>query len=321
MTGTGGEHRPEALAREALDLFGEYQRTGGQALFTPTVHAFRAALAAAVRDGTPDIAAYHNNLGYALRQLAAATADAAAQAESVGCYRAAVAATGPDDVDRVPYLCSLASALRDLYGYTGEAGLLQEAVRVATQAVQQSGFEPSLATQYGILAGALGDLYEHNADPAVLNRLIAAYREAARCAEFLDDPELARYWNSLGGWLRERYRRTGDLHALTEAARFYRKAVAATSGDKHLGYLSSLSDMLRLIFERTGDPDALTEAVAAGRTAVAGTWPGNPDLPRRATHLAGALTCRYERTGDTAALAEAITAARQAVAAAALGDA
>lgn len=321
MTETGGEQRPESLVREALDLFGEYQRTGGRPPLTRAVDMFRAALAAAVRGGAPDIAAYHNNLGYALRQLAAATADAAAQAESVSCYRAAVAAIGPDDLDRVPYLCSLASAARELYGYTGQADLLREAVRAAAEAIDLPGLEPSLATQYAVLAGALGDLYEHKADPDVLTGVIAAYREAASYAELLDDQDPAAHWNSLSGWLRERYERTGDVDTLTEGAWFSRKAVAATSGDKHLGYLSSLGDMLRLRFERTGDLDALAEAVAANRMAVAGTWPGNADLPRRATHLAGALTCRYQRTGDTAALAEAITAARQAVAAAAPGDA
>jgi tetratricopeptide (TPR) repeat protein len=321
VTERGGEQRPEPLVREALDLFGEYQHTSDQPSLVRAVHVFRAALAAAVRVGVPDIAAYHNNLGYALRELAVATGDAAVQAESVRCLRAAVAATDSDDPDRVAYLCSLASGLRELYGYTGDAELLRTAVQVATVATESAEFEPSPATKYAVLTGALGDLYEHKADPAVLTELIAAYREAASYAELLDDPGLAAHWNSLGGWLRERYERTGDVGALTEGVRFSRKAVAATSGDKHLGYLSNLGDDLRLVFERTGDLGALAEAVAADRKAVAGTWPGNPDLPRRATNLSGALTCRYERTGEIEALAEAITAARQAVVAAAPGDA
>jgi len=152
MTITGGEQRPASLARAALDLFGEYQRAGGQPLLTRVVGMLRAALAAAVRDEAPDIAAYHNNLGYALRELAVASADATAQADSVSCYRAAVAATGPDDPDRVPYLCSLTSALRDLYGYTGAGELLQEAVHAATEAVQLPGLEPGLTVQYSGLA-------------------------------------------------------------------------------------------------------------------------------------------------------------------------
>lgn len=321
MASSEGEQRPQSLAREAADLASEYQRTGDVPLLTRAVDACRAALAAAARGGVPDMAAYHNNLAYALHELAAATADAAAQAESADCYRSAVAAASSDDPDRVLYLFSLTSALRDLYGYTGNGALLQDAVRVATEAVQFDGLEPSFATQYSILAGALGDLYEHKADPAVLTRLIAAYREAARYAKFFDDPELATYWNCLGGWLHERYERTGDVDALAEATRFHRKAVAATSGDKHLGYLSNLGNNLRSVYERTGDLDVLAEAVAANRTAVAGSWPGNPDLPRRATHLSGALSCRHKRLGDVDALAEAITAARQAVAAATPGDA
>jgi len=194
--------------REALGLFGEYQRTGDQPSLVRAVPVFRAALAAAVRVGGPDISSYHNNLGYALRELAVATSDAAAQAESVRCLRAAVAAVDSDDPDRAAYLCSLSSGLRDLYGYTGDAELLRTAVQVATAATESDSLEPSLATQYAVLAGALEDLYTHQADSAVLTELIAAYREAASYAELLDEPGLAAHWNSLGSWLRERYERS-----------------------------------------------------------------------------------------------------------------
>jgi hypothetical protein len=67
---TEGEQRPKPLARAALDLFGDYQRAGGQSLLTRVVDMLRAARTAAVREGTPGIAAYHNNLGYVLGQLA-----------------------------------------------------------------------------------------------------------------------------------------------------------------------------------------------------------------------------------------------------------
>jgi hypothetical protein len=280
----------------------------------------RAALAEAVQADAPDIAARHHNLALALHELATTTADAAAAAEAVTHHRAAVAAAGPDSPWRVPLLCTLASGLRGLYGYTGNAELLHEAVQAASEALDLPGLEPSLAVQYAVLAGSLGDLYEHTADTAMLSDVIEASRDAASFAQLSDDPDQAAYWGSLGGWLRVQYERTGDVAALGEGIRAARKAVAASGGDRHLGHLSSLGDMLRMRFERTGDLDALTEAVAASRTAVAGTWPGHPDLARRATHLSGALNCRYDRTGDPAALAEAIIAARQAVAAAARGD-
>jgi hypothetical protein len=316
MAQTRGEQRPGPLAREGLDLFEEYQRTGDQSLLTRAIPVLRAALAAAARTGVPDIAAYHNNLAYALHNLADATADTAAQAESVSHQRAAVAATDPGDPDRAPYLFTLASGLRDLHGRTRRVELLHEAVQAATEAIDLHGFEPALTTQYSILGGALGDLYDDDPHPVLLNKIIAAYREAVSYAELLDDPDAATQWNSLGSWLREQQALTGDVGALTEGIQFARKAVAAASGDKRLTYLSNLGDTLRLRFERTGDLDALTEAVGANRTAVAGTWPGHPDLPRRASNLAGTLLCRYDRTGDIAALAESITAARQAVASA-----
>jgi hypothetical protein len=316
VTDAAGEPRPGPLVREALDLFGEYQRTGGKPLITGAVQTFRAALTAAGRYGVPDIAAYHNNLAYALHELAEATGDEAAQAEAVRWHRAAVATTERNDPAMAGYLCTLASGLCALYGYAGQAELLSEAFAAATEAVSLPEAEPGPAIRYAVLAGVLGKLHERKADPALLTELIAAYRQAAGHAEQAGDPSVAAHWNSLGGWLSELYESTGDTGALADAIWFARKAVAAASGDTHLKYLSSLGDTLRLRFERTGDLDALTESVAAGRTAVAGTWPGNTDLPRRANNLAGALSCRYERLGDTAALAEALTTARQAVASA-----
>lgn len=321
MTDAAGEQRPGPLVREALDLFCEYKRTGGKPLITRAVQTFRAALTAADRYGVPDIAAYHNNLAYALHELAEATGDEAAQTEAVSWHRAAVAATERDDPALAGYLCTFASGLCALYGYAGQAELLSEALSAATEAVGLPEAEPGPAIRYAVLARVLGELYEREADPAVLTELIAAYRQAAGHAERAGDPSVAAHWNSLGGWLTELYESTGNTGGLAEAIQFARKAVAAASGDTHLKYLSSLGDALRLRFERTGDLGALTESVAAGRTAVAGSWPGNRDLPRRANNLAGALSCLYQRTGDTVVLSAAVTAARQAVAAAAPGEA
>jgi hypothetical protein len=121
VTDTADEQRPGPLMREALDLFGEYQHTGGRPLITRAVPAFRTALAAADRYGVPDIAAYYNNLAYALHELAEATGDRAAQAESADWHRAAVAATERDDPDLAGYLCTLASGLCAQFGYTGQA--------------------------------------------------------------------------------------------------------------------------------------------------------------------------------------------------------
>jgi tetratricopeptide (TPR) repeat protein len=336
VTGPGGEQRPEPLAREALDLVGEYQRTGDLRLLAAAVPALRAALASALACRAPDPAAYHGNLAYALRLLARAASQgeaageaagagetgsaAAALAEAAASLRAAVAAASPDDPDRAGYLCALASGLRDLYRATGDAGLLREAVSAATQARDLHLPEPSMGTRYAVLAGALGDLYEHDRDTALLPEAVNAAGMSASFAELTEDPETAQRWDFAAACLREQFMRTGDVAALAEGVRFSRRAVAASSGDQRLGCLSGLGDVLRLRFERTGDTGALAEAVAAGRTAVAGTWPGNPDLPRRAVRLADALASQYDRTGDAAALAGAITAARQAVAAAAPGD-
>src|SRR5579863_2509091 len=281
MTSEADEQLPGLLAREALDLFGEYQGGGGQALIARAVPVFRAALAAAIRCGARDIAVYHNNLGYALHELAVATDDAASEAEAVRCQRAALDATGPDDEDRAAYLCSLASGLRALYDHTGEAGLLREAVSAASESIGLPGIAPSMATRYAVLGGALEAGYPHESGPAVLTEVITAYRHAASHAELLGDPAAASHWSSAGSWARERHERTGDMDALADGIRFTRKAAAAAEGDTRLGYLSNLGNVLRLRFARADDLEALAESVSASRTALTGSWPGNPDLPRR----------------------------------------
>jgi len=321
MTEADGMWRSQSLVREAVGLFGEYQRTGDLPALARAVPVFRAALAAAVETGAPDVAAYHNNLGYALHEFATATGDAPGQAEAVGCHRAALAATGPDHDDRAAYLCTLSSGLRALYAFSRNPELLREAVEAARAAlVSTGGDQPSPATQYAVLAGALADLHEYQADEAVLAELIGAYRTAAVLAEFNDEPGLPAHWNSLGGWLSERYELTGNTQDLEEAVPFIRKALAASSGEKRLEYLSNLSSVLRLRFERTGDLDALTESVAAARGAAAGTAPGSSTVPAVTSNLVAALNCGYTRTGDPVMLAEAISAARTAVATAAPGD-
>ncbi|HEX4831641.1 MAG TPA: hypothetical protein VH478_11180, partial [Trebonia sp.] len=293
MTETGREQRRLSLMREAINQFEGYQRTGEQSLLARAVPLLRAARAAAMEGGAPGLAAYHNNLAYALHEVAAATGDPAVQAvqaEAVDCHRAAVAAAGPADFDRPGYLLTLASGLCALYGFTRDAGLLREAV-TAAEAAAGRGVEPSLAVQYAIAGDALGQLYRHDPerqrDPALLARVIGACREAASYADILEDPAVAaKRWGTLGSWLVERYERAGDAAALTEAIAAYRKALDGTAGDARLPVLANLANVLRLHFERTGDLDALGEAIAKGRAAVDGTWPGDPDLPRRASNLA-----------------------------------
>ena len=147
MTEAGGGRRPQPLVREAMELFAEYQRAGGPPLLTQAVSMFRAALAAALGACAPDIAAYHNNLGYALHELAEATGDPAAQAEAVRCHRAALATAGPGDEDRAGYLCTLSSGLRAQYTSTGDPDLLREAVEAAREAIDSpGGDQPGPAT-------------------------------------------------------------------------------------------------------------------------------------------------------------------------------
>jgi hypothetical protein len=219
MAQTRGEQRPGPLAREGLDLFEEYQRTGDQSLLTRAIPVLRAALAAAARTGVPDIAAYHNNLAYALHNLADATADTAAQAESVSHQRAAVAATDPGDPDRAPYLFTLASGLRDLHGRTRRVELLHEAVQAATEAIDLHGFEPALTTQYSIQVRQEALAATPPGHTSRIDRLVNLAASVSSLAE-----------------------RTDSLDAALEAARYLEEALDALP-EGHPGRAVCLADL------------------------------------------------------------------------------
>jgi hypothetical protein len=321
MTETGREQRRLSLMREAINQFEGYQRTGEQSLLARAVPLLRAARAAAMEGGAPGLAAYHNNLAYALHEVAAATGDPAVQAEAVDCHRAAVAAAGPADFDRPGYLLTLASGLCALYGFTRDAGLLREAV-TAAEAAAGRGVEPSLAVQYAIAGDALGQLYRHDPerqrDPALLARVIGACREAASYADILEDPAVAaKRWGTLGSWLVERYERAGDAAALAEAIAAARQAVAA-AGPEHPdrgGYLNNLRQALLQDWDRTGNRATLDEAVRVARAAVDSAPPGAPGRAQRHAALSSLLDRMAELTGEAEMVAEAIAAARASLAA------
>lgn len=82
----------------------------------------------------------------------------------------------------------------------------------------------------------------------------------------------------------DRYQRTGDLDALTEAVTSYRHALATTptGHPSQAAVLNNLGIALRSLYWRTGELAALTEAVTIGREAVTATPTGHP---KRAMYL------------------------------------
>lgn len=274
------------------------------------------ALAAAVRDGEQALATYHGNLAYVQHTLAELLHNGEYAAQAAGSYQAAAAAAR--DTDRAAYLCSLSSALRDLYAHTGDASLLTEAADAARQATGLAGGEPDLATRSGLLAVALGACYEGTGDMAALTECVRVRREALAASS---GDEYLGCLSDLANDLRSLYERTGNPDALTESVSAARMSVAGTApgNDDLPRRASNLYVVLSGRYKSTGDASALADGIRAARTAVAAAGPEHPRRAAYLSNLAEALGDESLRTGDAGMLKERVLVARDAVAAAPQG--
>src|SRR6185295_11196736 len=164
----------------------------------------------------------------------------------------------------------------DEYESTGEVAALEEAVaalRTIGEGVEDDD-DPWLPSN---LSAALGTLYDHVGDPALLDEAI----DLARAALALIPPEevTARsvMRRHLGGSLLVRFIRSGDVGSLDEATRLLRELLAeAPPDDRHRASdLANLATATRARFDRFRDAEALDEALGFARQALELTPPGH----------------------------------------------
>ena len=301
---------------EAVDLFGDYQRSGRLDLLNAAVELFRDAVTATPPEH-PDRSAYLSGLGNALRTRFERTGQLVDSDEAVAAGRDAVATTPPRHPNHPACLSNLGAALNARFECTGQLADLDEAVAAGRDAVATTPPEhPDCSAYLSNLGIALWTRFECTGQLVDLDDAIAAGRDAV-AATPSEHPDRPACLSNLGAALRTRFECTGQLADLDEAVAAGRDAVAATPPEhpNHPKYMSNLGLALRTRFERTGQLADLDDAVAAARDAVAATPPEHPDRPACLSNFGAALWTRFERTGQLADLDDAIAVERDAVAA------
>ncbi|MGW1670717.1 CHAT domain-containing protein [Streptomyces sp. NPDC002324] len=225
-----------------------------------------------------------------------------------------------EGAEALPTLFNLGRSLGLLHERTGEAALLEEAVRRLEEAVAIASRPGAgnLAKACSALGMALLRRAETLDAVPDLHRAVELTRQSADLLP-LGHPERALELAHLVATLTGRYLRLNTVADLVEAVRVGREAVAAvppgTAPHDRAVLLTNLGVALRKTHERTGATADLDEAVEVLRTAVEAVAPGGEGAGEAAANLCLALADRHERTESAQELDEAIDAGRLAAAA------
>ncbi|KOX20623.1 hypothetical protein ADK67_29045 [Saccharothrix sp. NRRL B-16348] len=216
-----------------------------------------------------------DQFGHGLIRRYQRTGAAADVVEAVEAHRAALAAVGPTSSYRAEFLTSLCDALRHLHDVTGEPEHLDEAVRVAVEAIAAPVRTVTSGSSWTSLAAASVSRYHARHDLADLDRAIEAEREALAVVG-PGSPHRVRYLSNLGSSLVDRFRDIREARDLDEAVTLLRECAAHTAaGDtRHAAHLYDFGLGLVRRHRARHDPADLTEAVEAlSAAAASGTSP------------------------------------------------
>ncbi|MEU2563662.1 CHAT domain-containing protein [Streptomyces longispororuber] len=239
-------------------------------------------------------------------------------AEAVAAARASVG-PGGSPATKAPRLHLLATLLRLRGSGTGDADSLQEAVRVAREALDHTTGRARAASLQTLGRALVACSRETDTRP-FLDEAVDVFRQALALLDEADTERIATL-GDLAGALVEGHRATGThltrdtaLARIDEAVALWREALALSAGGQGRGLLwGNLGSGLRARYEWEQDPRTLDEMVDAYRRALdepahLRDWP-----EARGRHeLGNALSKRYEARRDPRDRAEAVRAARAA---------
>ncbi|MFB7943909.1 CHAT domain-containing protein [Kitasatospora phosalacinea] len=210
---------------------------------------------------------------------------------------------------RTGCVINLGSALARQHQHTGAPEPLDEAIRLADDALRPLTPGDFGHAQLSGLLGALADLrYARTADPADLDLACTLAQAAAANGGPVQ-------WANAAVAVLRRFGARGDLADVRAALDLTRRALDATPpGDpRRAGHLNVHAAALSHLAERSPDPATARRAADAARAAADATPAGDRERPGHLRNLATALT-RLAATGpDLAPLLEAVRALEEAL--------
>ncbi|MFD3710273.1 CHAT domain-containing protein [Streptomyces sp. NPDC058677] len=239
----------------------------------------------------------HDRMVSAIDRHAPGSRGVAALRPALFVLRHIAATSKADSGRRAACLSNLSGALLTLYRQDGEAGLLDDAVAAAREAVRVTVAETCDSS---------------SPSPGTGSSIGSASQDGSSSPS--SEQDLAARLMNLVGALHARYGRTGspeDLHDALEAGRRAASLDAAPAEDRARN-LSNLALALLSHFERTDDEEALVEAATHARQAVA-LVPDGAGAALPLANLAAVLGSLGSRTADADAVRESVDAARRAV--------
>ncbi|KAK2596782.1 hypothetical protein QQS21_006110 [Conoideocrella luteorostrata] len=279
-----------------------------------------------------------NNLGLALRLKHEKSGDMAALEAAISFAQEAVNATPEHHqnrpmylrnlsahlgnkyrkslMDRAGHLLNLGIILGDKYMSTANTAALEDAFKVAQQAVDAAPEgHPGRPGCLGNLACQLNHKHRATGDTAYLNQAILVEQELI---DLLPEnyPDRAVYLGNLGSSLLRRYKSIRAIADLEDAIWYAREAITVLPSTNRLEqakYLNHLGTRLCDLFKRTGEKSDLEEAIQATRDAIRIT--PKDHLSRAAYHtiLGYQLRDKFTITGAIGDLDEAIEALKTSI--------
>ncbi|MGD9525356.1 MAG: hypothetical protein AB7V44_01060 [Pseudonocardia sp.] len=255
-----------------------------------------------------------DNHGAAMLNLAALLADRAEADNDVGLLREAIglyrdvlpALDGPR---RLRATTNLATALVDLYRYSRDRRVLDDATTRLRESVAALPAGPSRQVALANLGAALHEMHTHTGVIALLDQAVAVQEELLAPPS----PRRPKRTLNLGVSLLARFRRRDRADLDRAVALFAETAGATASAIERASALNSGANALFLRFDLTGERADLDECLRLREQAVATAPDGSVDVALYRANLGVDLLRRSELTGDAADLDRAVAEQQRAV--------
>ena len=219
--------------------------------------------------------------------------------------------------NRIKFLISLASWLRERFDKDGALQDINDAIEAASEAVKLARpSHPELATWLNYLALYHSKRFDkaENLDDA--NKAILYAREAIGLTPLDDALNQAKRFSSLSLYYSDRFGWAGDTNDLQLGVLLSRKALILLPPDhsKRPTMLHNLTWCLRTRYSRLGDLEDLDEAIRKGQEAVDLARPAEvDDLQSFRSNLSLDVYARFRQNGASKDLEHAIQLVRETI--------